>query len=752
MHRNHFCLLLSALFAVFFSSDLKNDRDWQLRATEEAATIESNAAQPVLNPVSGRVVCRRLNRVEYENSVRDLLGIDVDLQQLLSPDQASNGFDNVGEALHVSSFLMDRYLEAADRAINLAVATRPQPPLVKKRSSLKETHHLKTAEEKVYRQADDGRVTLFSSSPWNAVVLTPLYPPDRGRYRFRMAVTGVQSKEKPVTVRIDAGPMLMATKNHLVGYFDASPDRETIIEFEDHFEARSTIRLHPYGLANAQTVNKVGADAYDGPGLAVDWVEVEGPLNESWPPECHRQIFGDLEFVAASPDRFGPRMQVNPRDPKVDASEIVRRFARRAYRRAVTEDDVEPIVALIMARLAVNYSFEQAVRVGLTAVLVSSDFLFLKEAPGKLNDFALASRLSYFFWSSIPDEELLKLAEAGNALSRKTGVESIEGTLADPKVLHAQVERMLQSPKARAFRENFVGQWLGLRDIDFTEPSSLLYPEFDEMLKLSMVREAELFFGELLEHDLSLHNFVSSDFAMLNGRLARHYGISGIDGWEFRKTSLPPGSHRGGVMTMAGVLKVTANGTNTSPVTRGAWVLDRILGSPPSPPPQNVAAIEPDIRGAATIREQLAKHRATPACAACHESFDPIGFALESFDVIGGWRENYRVTNWYRGVEEVFLDGKRMPYLKGLKIDPADELADGRKFSNIDDLKQLLLADPDQIAQSLATKLVIYATGGVVGEREKPEIDRLVKQCREQDYRFRSLIHSIVQSELFLKN
>jgi hypothetical protein len=446
------------------------------------------------------------------------------------------------------------------------------------------------------------------------------------------------------------------------------------------------------------------------------------------------------------------RVEVVSNDPLADAERIVRKFARRAFRRTVVDDEIKPLVALVEARLSDGYSFEQAVRVGLTAILVSPQFLFFREQPGPLDDVALANRLSYFLWSSMPDDELLavaektgepKLAESGD------GGGSVPMALSQPATLRAQVERMLNEPKAKALTENFVGQWLGLRDIDFTEPGHLLHPEYDEMLKASMVREAELFFAEVLKADLSLTNFIASDFTMLNGRLARHYGIAGVDGWEFRKHPLPPESHRGGVLTMAGVLKVTANGTSTSPVTRGAWVLDRILGTPPAPPPAGVPALEPDIRGATTIREQLAKHRQTPACASCHSRIDPPGFALESFDVIGGWRENYRTTSWFNGAQEVVLEGRKMPYLKGLKVDPADELPDGRRFENIDELKQLLLADKDQIARALTVKLLTYATGAAPDGADQPEIEAIVARIREKDYGLRSLIHEIVQSEIF---
>ncbi|MGH7223252.1 MAG: DUF1592 domain-containing protein, partial [Gemmataceae bacterium] len=480
------------------------------------------------------IALRRLNRVEYENTVRELLGIDLELKERLPLDRSAFGFDNNAEAMHVSSFLMEKYLEAADLALNAAIANGEKPRTIKKRYSLKDQHQVKHASERVFRHLDD-TVVLFSSSHWQAVTLYQFYPPDRGKYRFRISVSGFQSGGKPVTFRVDAGPMLMGTKNHLVGYFDAPADKPIVVEFVDYLEAKSTIRILPYGLASAQSVDKVGADKYTGTGLAVQWVEVEGPLNHTWPPASHRRIFGDLPRAASPRYNFRNRVEVVSKDAEADAQRILRAFARRAFRRAVTEDDIKPFVKLVTAKMARKYSFEQAVRVGLLGVMVSPEFLFLREKPGKLDDFALASRLSYFLWSAMPDEELLSLAER-----RK---------LTEPATLRRHVERLLKDAKAAAFIENFVGQWLGLRDIDFTEPSHILYPEFDHMLKVSMVREAELFFRQVLKEDLSVTNFVASGFAMLNGRLAKHYGIPGIEGWEFRKSKLPPGSHRGGVLT-----------------------------------------------------------------------------------------------------------------------------------------------------------------------------------------------------------
>ena len=703
----------------------------ELQTLSDWITGEVAAVAAAQGDDGGRVVYRRLNRVEYENTVRDLLGINIELQQLLPEDSEAHGFDNVGEALHTSSFLMERYLEAADAALNVAIANVPQPKRIDRRLQCENQHQVKSTTEKVFRKTDDALV-MFSSSKWQAITMSEFYPPDRGTYRIRISAYGFQSSGRPVTFRVDAGPMLMGTKNHLVGYFDVPPDTPTVVEFTDFFDARNTIRILPYGLESAQAVHKIGADTYEGRGLAIQWVEVEGPLYDTWPPESHRRIFGDLMQGPDERNRY--RLEVVSSDPTEDAARILHDFARRAFRRPVTDDDVRPFLDLFEAKRAEGYSFEQAVRVGLKGIMVSPRFLFLDEKPGRLDDFALASRLSYFLWSTMPDDELLALAEREK--------------LTESETLHAQVERMLNSPKAREFTKNFVGQWLNLRDIDFTEPDHLLYPEFDDMLKAAIVDETHLFFEEVLKDDLSLTNFVASDFTMLNERLAKHYGIPGVEGHAFRKAPLPPDSHRGGVLTMASVLKVSANGTTTSPVIRGAYVLDRILGMPPDPPPPGVPAIEPDIRGATTIREQLAKHREIESCATCHVKIDPPGFALESFDVIGGWRENYRSRG---NGKPVTIDGRRMHYLHGPAVDPSGVLADGREFRDIDELRQLLLADKDQLARALTVKLLTYATGGTPTAADQTQVEAIVGKAREQGYGFRTLVHEIVQSDLFRK-
>ena len=323
-----------------------------------------------------------------------------------------------------------------------------------------------------------------------------------------------------------------------------------------------------------------------------------------------------------------------------------------------------------------------------------------------------------------------------------------ERKLRDPAVLRSQTERLLNDPRSVALTKNFLGQWLELREIDDTSPDRILYPEFDELLKVSMVRETELFFEELLKHDLSVLNFIDSDFTIINERLARHYGIDDVRGQEFRRVSFRADSKRGGVITHASVLKITANGTNTSPVLRGVWLLDKLLGDPVPPPPANVPAVEPDIRGATSIRDQIARHRQDESCGVCHRKIDPAGFALENFDVIGGWRQNYRSVGDGERVN-VEVNGRGVRYKRGPAVDAGDVFPDGRRFSGIDQFRSLLLNDKARITRGIADQLLTYSTGGPVQFADHEEVEAIVKQVAAKKYGLRSLIHEVVQSSIF---
>ena len=525
--------------------------------------LRANARQ---RAAEGRAVFRRLNRVEYENTVRDLLGTQVELQDLLPADNSAGGFDNVGEALHVSPFLVEKYLEAADTALSRAITNGPQPRLVKQHTSLR----LTKSDERIFLRK--GETVVCFSSYYAAAAF---WLPAPGKYRFRISALGYQSSGKPVSFRVQTqwpGKRGKAEK-HLIGFFDAPADKPTVVEFIDYLQVNGGVEVLPYGLPS-DAVHKAGAAGYEGPGLAVHWLEVEGPLHDTWPPASHRRIFGDLPQAKVPRPGNNNHLEVVSKDPDADARRILRNFARRTFRRPVREEDIELYAALVKAKLAEKYSFEQAVRVALTAVMVSPDFLFLREQPGKLDDFALASRLSYFLWSTMPDDELLALAD--------------QKKLGQPDRLRQQVERMLKDTEGGGIHGEFPGAMVEPARNRFHQPQPSPLPGVRRDAAPSMVREPELFFNELLTHNLRLANFVASDFSMLNGRLAKHYGIPGVEGWQFRKVPLPKDSHRGGVLTMASVLKVTANGTNTSPVLRGAWVLDRILGTPPPRPPADV--------------------------------------------------------------------------------------------------------------------------------------------------------------------
>jgi hypothetical protein len=631
--------------------------------------------------------------------------------------------------------------------LNEAIANKPKPFQINKKFDIKDEKSVKPTGS-VYRYTDDG-VAIFSSwvSANIRVTLFNFRTHVRGKYHFRISGYGFQSEGKPVNFHVTAGTLKEVTEERLVDYFAVPADKPTVVEFTEQLEPENRIRIVADGLpALPPAVEKVGADKYTGPGLVIQWVEIEGPLLASWPPMSHQRIFGDLKQAVVPSPSDAKRLEVVSPQPMEDAERILRDFARRAFRRAVTDADIQPYLARVKSKLEQNYTFEQAMRVGLRGVLISPDFLFLREKtanhgvvqqdpsskPTALDDYALASRLSYFLWSSMPDETLLKLAE--------------EHKLREPDVLRQQVGRMLDDARAQAFTKNFTGQWLSLRAIDATAPDPKLYPEYDDILKTAMVKETTLFFDEVLKNDLSLTNFVASDFTFLNARLAKHYGIPDVEGTEMRKVTLPPGTHRGGVLTMGSVMKVTANGTTTSPVLRGAWVLDRILGTPPPKPPADVEAIEPDIRGATTIREQLAKHRKDATCASCHTKIDPPGFALESFDVIGGWRDHYRSVG---NGEPREVNGKRVRFWPGPEVDPGDVLPDGRQFHDIDEFKNLLLENKDQLARGLTEKLVAYSTGAAPAAADKPAVETIVANIRNKNYGFRSLIQEIVQSPLF---
>lgn len=671
------------------------------------------------------VVLRRLNRVEYENTISDLFGVRVDVASMLPEDASAHGFDNIGEALAISTEQMGIYLKAADAALDEVFGPDKEPKRIKERMPFKDAISNKGKLQKNFKYVDEGTV-LFASGYSPSKMRSPRIR-ERGLYRLKYQVKTFQSDEAMAMVVYSGDVIANRRDQYLVGYFDVPAGEQwNEVSFDIRLEQYDSFQVKPYRTINY--VKPTDVNEFAGPGILIGDMEIEGPMEE-WPAKSRTRLLGGADPASGTLD---------------DARRILEALAPRAFRRPVKAEELSPSLGLVKAALNDGRSFVEALRVGLKSILCSPEFLFLEEPAraGRIDDHALAARLSYFFWSSIPDAPLARLAESGK-LSR-------------PATLREQVERMLRDPKAERFTKSFTGQWLELREIEFTEPDKILYPEFDEFLRVSMVEETERFFGEILENDLSLLNFVDSDWLIVNSRLAELYEIEGVEGLHFRKVPRPEGSPRGGVMTQGSVLKVSANGTTTSPVIRGNWILQNIIGKPVPPPPANVPGVEPDVSGARTLREQLAKHRDSESCAGCHRRIDPPGFALESFDVIGGWRDWYRTTGDGERLNNRFVDehGRRVirvRYKKGRDVDATGVTAQGRAFQDIREYKRILLEDEKQIARCLTEKLLTYGLGRGLGFSDRKEVDRIVSVLAKKNFGLRTLIHEVAQSELFRK-
>ena len=670
------------------------------------------------------VVLRRLNRNEYENSVRDVFGIPVMVKDLLPKDASTDGFDNVGEGLALSAEAMRAYLDAADAVIDSVLGPDKQPQFINHVTNLNDQRdYLGNLNDsqfgKMFRRTEAGLV-IFQSNycPTNLVNFARLRAP-AGTYRGTIRVRAIQS-DKPVTMRIYGGDTIVGrAEKHLVGYYDIEPGKWQTIEFVDRLvQDNGTFQPKCYGTIDTRK----DADTYPNPGLEIGEITIQGPL-EKWPPASRKKLLGNVELKTGT---------------QQDAEVILGRCLPRLFRRPVEGAELRLHADIVRRAMDSGESFETGLRQSLKTALCSPEFLFLEE-PGndRIGAYALAARLSYFLWSSTPDDQLLSLAGEGN--------------LREPRILREQVERLLRDSRSEAFNTNFTGQWLGLRDIDFTAPDEKLFPEFDELLKISMVAETKAFFQEMLDENLSIMNFVDSDFLMLNERLAAHYGIEGVRGQAIRRVKLPEGSVRGGVMTQGSVLKVTANGTNTSPVLRGVWVLENLLGASPSVPPPNVPAVEPDVRGALTLRRQLEKHRDQQSCAVCHDKIDPPGFALENFNAIGGWRDHYRTMGEGErpALRRAPFTFNYVRYKIGLPVDASGETIDRTGFRDVTDFKKWMLNQEDAITAGLSRKLLTYGLGRRLGFSDRAEVKQLVQFAKENGYGFRDLVHSVVQSRLF---
>ena len=671
----------------------------------------------------GRVRSRRLNRIEFENTLHDLLGIDIPLKVYLPEESEHEGFDNIADAQQVSYHLLQKYLEASDAALDEAFKRA-----LKRKAFQPRIYGI----DEISKGRDRRGNTRDPFTVGNTAVSYPTSLSYHGRmpntrrqesgwYRVRLRARSVNAPEgHGVWTSVRSG-YCYAVKPlmYWIGSFEARDEPEEH-EFEAWIQEDHMLEVRPADRTlrriSGRTITGGTAPDEQAPGVAIEYLEITPIYKGLKPDEIRERLFGSLAF------RKGDLLSSNP---ERELKQLISAFAERAYRRPVKESEIGTYLAFAEQVYRDEQSLLEGLKAGYRAVLSSPRFLYFKETPGRLDPYSIASRLSYFLWNRAPDAPLLTAAR--------------NGSLARPSALRKQVERMLADDKSKAFIENFAAQWLDLKDIDFTTPDEKLYPEFDDTLKHAMLGETHSFLRKLLDDNLSVTNVIDSDFAMLNERIARHYGIDGVSGTAYRSVPVDAESRRGGLITQASVLKVSANGTTTSPVIRGVWLLERVLGEHISPPPDDVPAIEPDIRGAASIREQLDKHRSTGACQSCHVKIDPPGFALENYDVIGGWRERYRAIN---------ANGRLG---KGPTVDPSYKLPDGRSFEGIDGFKAMILAEPDQIARNLLEKTLVYATGASIEFADRREIDAMVADLARDNYGFRSIIHAAVQSDIFLE-
>jgi mono/diheme cytochrome c family protein len=788
-----------------------NERDALIRTLgERLSGFESHQQR-----TEGRVPIRRLNRTEYENTMRDLFSMPgLQVKELLPEDGRADGSDKASVALEISPVQLRKYLEAADYVLDEAIAHEDKPmvfrerfrrigglaqfcectfPITKGRVDMEVVEKIRPRdgsrgihmrEYEPYLKAMDSLGIITHARPsWDAIVET-FSPFHSGFYRLKTRVWSFHYNKGHIGGTDRMQSIALTANGRVLAYLDAPSMQPREHEVVVWLNEAETVELNPASL----WANFNDAYNHEGPGVAVDYFDVEGPLNDIWPPASHRRLFGNLPLAELpferdreyprQPNRQQRRPGFRPNHvdgkefqkyqsiwtaassrPKEDAVRLLKDFLPRAFRRPVSDEQLAVYVKIAHDLIDAGEYFETAMRAAYRVALCSPDFLFIQEIPGSysptdpmvLDQYAVATRLSYFLWNSMPDDELLNLAKNNQLHAR---------------MLTQQIDRMLADPKSDRFIEDFLDQWLDLRKINFTSPEVKLYPEFRPDLRDAMLAESRAFFREMIDHDLGVGQLIDSNFLMINQRLAEHYKIGGVEGSAIRRVTKPAGSPYGGVLTQAAVLKVTANGTTTSPVTRGAWVLDRLLGKAPDPPPPDVAAIDPDVRGTTTIRQQLDAHRNHAVCAGCHAKIDPPGFALENFDVIGGWRTMYRFTGEppVGDAPRLGKDPQKQDFLGvlpnqwihvmnnvrfGQPVDASGVTADGQAFKDIHEFKRLLFAEEEQVARNLTERLVQYATGARVSFADRPHVEAILNRTRAGHFGVRSLICETIYSPLF---
>lgn len=719
------------------------------------------AARAELVSNGRHTVMRRLNRFEYQQTIGDLLSLNVQAWNPAAnfpPDVKVHGFDNNGRELVTSGMLLDHYLTAAEEVVTRATQFGPQP---ESKQYAQQTPYYFIGREKAQlpKLFHVDRFRFIPDTPYTDLYgrhyrgghigFRPLFGgvAQSGMYTIRVKAAAID-REHPYGKALDdfrnGDPLVLEvatvdregsvestgsiTTERSEGLAELTSEDPAWFEWTIHIDqgfepevrfrngttaAKRLVRIISQNAAEHPEVApfanmKPGMEkswgllkAYRGPKLRIYDIRVEGPHIDQWPPAGHTLMYGDLQPDELNRNTITQRLRV---------------FAAEAFRRPLRDDELNPIERMVMSKLADGMQPLASLQLGFQAILCSPNFMYMQEGEGTLDDYNLASRLSYFLWSSLPDAQLLAHAKAGR--------------LNDTKVLDAEVDRMLKDPRSDRFVSQFVRRWLDWDNIGEMPVSGDFRVYFRDNLESAMAGETKMFFRQILDENLPPKRFLDADYTFVNRELAAHYGLAPVEGNDLRQVSTE-GSVRGGLLTQGSFLTASANGVDTSPVVRGIYALEKVMGYTPPPPPDDVPEIEPDIRGALTVREELAQHRSIATCAECHRKIDPLGFALENFDPIGAWRTQY---------------GKNLP------IDASGQLPSGEKFDDIRHLRTLLIERHESFTRSLAEKLMTYALGRELEIGDRPAIDEVLAELAENNGGLRDLIRSMVTSEPFTRN
>jgi mono/diheme cytochrome c family protein len=649
------------------------------------------------HPDPGRVTLRRLNRVEYNNTIRDLVGVDFKPADDFPQDDVGYGFDNIGDVLSLPPMLFEKYLRAAQRILDDAIVSGPRVPPVRRFGSPQLTGGADMGPIRGLASNGEMGVAVNFTQPGNYVLRTKAYGdqagPDPVKIALRLDGKDVQ------TFDVKAKASDPKTYEIEVKVAEAGSKRFSVAFLNDFYNVKTVERKREGKPPKKEQV-------IEDRNFYCVHLEVAGPLGVEAPlPETHRRIF---------------TKETDGKNDALVARELIANFTGKAWRRPVTKGESDRLIQLYHEAKANGDNFAAAVKHALTAVLVSPHFLFRNEiqrdpnnpaAVSEIDEYALAARLSYFLWSSLPDDELFTLAAAGKLR----------------KNLDAQVRRLLHDPKGRALTENFAGQWLQLRMLSVIDPDREKFPAFSDELRQDMRTETERFFTHIATENRPVTDFLTADYTFVNERLAKHYGLPGVTGEEFRQVSLA-GTPRQGLLTQGSILTITSNPNRTSPVKRGKWVLENMLGTPPPPPPPNVPPLEAGDKLKGTLRQRMEQHRENAMCASCHSRMDPIGFAFEHFDGVGTYRDK---------------DGTE-------PVEPQGELASGEKFTDHRQLNQVLAtAKRADFLRCLAEKMLTYALGRGLEYYDKPAVARIVESMKRGDYKFNALLEAVIHSAPF---